>query len=180
MLQVSTLRLGGYSGGVPLFWRHIAANFPPSRVREFTAQPGMSFLPSFGLGVVYPDAGDPNKGHRDPNKGQHDHAARGGTAVEEDPSAAARYRWPAWGGGNTREPDAAAVWHALCDPPQALVAGARAGAPSSAIAGPAMLYDPRPLPRPLSRVCAVSTAADLHLYVAAGMCTRACATRLMH
>ena len=52
--DVSTLHLGNYSGGVPMFWAHLVANTHPHRVAEFTYQPPEAPMPSFGLGVLGP------------------------------------------------------------------------------------------------------------------------------
>lgn len=56
--DVSTLHLGNFSGGVPMFWAHLTAHVRPSRLAEFTYQPPEARLPSFGLGVLGPKESD--------------------------------------------------------------------------------------------------------------------------
>ena len=53
--DTSTLHLGNFSGGVPLFWAHLRAHVRPSRLAEFTHQPPEVPFPTFGLGVVAPN-----------------------------------------------------------------------------------------------------------------------------
>ena len=53
--DVSTLHLGNFSGGVPMFWAHLAAHTRRHRHAEFTHEPPNARLPSFGLGVLGPN-----------------------------------------------------------------------------------------------------------------------------
>ena len=54
--DVSTLHLGNFSGGVPMFWAHLRAHTRPERSAEFTHVPQEAALPSFGLGVLGPNS----------------------------------------------------------------------------------------------------------------------------
>ena len=53
--DVSTLHLANFSGGVPMFWAHLAAHTRGPRLAEFTHLPDGVALPSFGLGVLGPN-----------------------------------------------------------------------------------------------------------------------------
>lgn len=55
--DVSTLHLGNFSGGVPMFWAHLAAHTRPGRRFEFIHTPPEVQLPTFGLGVLGPNEG---------------------------------------------------------------------------------------------------------------------------
>ena len=54
--DVSTLHLGNFSGGVPMFWAHLKAHTHPSRTADFLHEPPQARLPAFGLGVLAPGA----------------------------------------------------------------------------------------------------------------------------
>lgn len=82
-----------FSGGTPVFWQHMRARLVRERTSEFVAQ-SSSFLPSFGIGVVWPNPPS--------------------SVAEPDADAPG---WPRWTTGATAFADAttpAAVWRELC------------------------------------------------------------------
>ena len=54
--DTSTLHLKNFTGGVPMFWAHLAAATAANRREEFTHIPPRVPFPTFGLGVLGPNA----------------------------------------------------------------------------------------------------------------------------
>ena len=88
--DTSTLHLKNFSGGVPMFWAHLTAHVDASRVAEFTYQPPEVRYPTFGLGVVGPNAN--------------------GTCSPEVPVRS----WPSWIDWVSGDATAVPVWRQLC------------------------------------------------------------------
>jgi len=90
--DISTVHLKNFTGGVPMFWAHLTGATHPARRTEFIHQPAEVRFPTFGLGVLGPNAQ--------------------GTCEPDTPIA----QWPVWGDeqqvaeGATAEP----VWRELC------------------------------------------------------------------
>ena len=55
IVDMSTLRLGDYSGGTVLFWQHLRAHVASSRLAEFVHQLVPTQGPFFGIGVLSPN-----------------------------------------------------------------------------------------------------------------------------
>jgi len=89
--DISTVHLKNFSGGVPMFWAHLAAATLPARRAEFTHQPAEVRFPAFGLGVLGPNA-------------------QTGTCESDKPVAA----WPVWLDGVSGDASALPVWRELC------------------------------------------------------------------